>query len=63
MTKFKVQKLVAPKGRTAAGQADKRIGEVWETIGTYKNRAVAERTWKHAQIDNPNGRIRLEEIA
>jgi hypothetical protein len=59
--KFKVQKMVAFKGRTASGQVNKNVGIVWETIGSYSNRATAERTLKHAQIDNPNSQIRLEE--
>jgi hypothetical protein len=63
MTKFKVQKLVALKGKTASGQAAKNVGAVWETIATKTNRATAERILKHAQIDNPNAQIRIEERA
>lgn len=62
--KYKVQKLVATKGRTASGQVVNTVGAVWETIGRpYKNKTTAERAQKHAQIDNPNGKIRLEEAS
>jgi hypothetical protein len=61
MPKYVVQKLVGTKGRTAAGQDVRSIGAVWETIATKTNKAVAERTLKHAQIDNPNSQIRIEE--
>jgi len=63
MSKFKVQKLVALKGRTASGQRVKNVGAIWETIATKTNRATAERIQKHAQIDNPNAQIRIEESA
>ena len=61
MSQFKVQKLVAVKGRTAAGQTDTRIGAVWETIATKRNKATAERVAQHARVDNPNNQIRIEE--
>jgi len=61
MPQFKVQKLVAVKGRTAAGQTDHRVGAVWETIATKRNKATAERVAQHARVDNPNNQIRIEE--
>lgn len=61
---YHVQKLVGTRGRTASGQVDTRIGGTWVTIGVRKtNRTVAERMAQHAQIDNPNSIIRIEERA
>jgi hypothetical protein len=61
MSKFKVQKLVAVRGRTAAGQRDTRVGAIWETIATKTNKATAERIARHARVDNPDNQIRIEE--
>lgn len=61
--KYRVQKLVRVRGRTAAGQVNKAIGAVWETIAVKANKAVAERIANHARIDNPNAQIRVEERA
>jgi hypothetical protein len=61
--KYRVQKLVKTRGQTAAGQTDKRVGAVWETIATKANKATAERIANHARIDNPNAQIRVEERA
>lgn len=61
MPTYKVQKLVPVPIKTAAGQTDKRIGAVWETIATKKNKAVAERVAQHARVDNPDRQIRIEE--
>lgn len=58
---FKVQKQVAFKGRTAAGQKITTVGKVWETIAVKGNKAVAERTAQNARVDNPNTIIRIEE--
>lgn len=44
MAQFKVQKQVALKGRPG-------IGRVWETVGTYKRTAVAERLAQLARVD------------
>jgi hypothetical protein len=60
-TTYKVQKLVAVKGRTAAGQTDNRVGAVWETIATKRNRTTAERIAQHARVDNPNNQVRIEQ--
>lgn len=65
--RYKVQKLVAVKGRTAAGQKVATIGAIWETISTGKNRrglnrATAERVAQHARVDNPNNQIRIEPV-
>lgn len=57
---YKVQKLV-PIARTAAGQRDLRIGAVWETIATKRNKATAERIAQHARVDNPDRQIRVME--
>lgn len=59
---FRVQKLVRVRGKTAAGQTDKRMGATWETIATKSNKATAERIANHARIDNPNAQIRVEEM-
>lgn len=61
MAKFKVQKLVALKARTAAGQRQANVGAVWETIARYTRKSVAERVAQHARVDNPNNQIRIEE--
>lgn len=58
---FKVQKLAALKGKNQPGAA-KSIGAVWVTIARSSRRAVAERVMKHAQIDNPDNQIRIEEV-
>jgi hypothetical protein len=59
--KYRVQKLVKVRGRTASGQVDQRVGAVWETIAVKGNKATAERIANHARIDNPNSQIRIEE--
>lgn len=61
--KFKVQKLVALKGHTAAGQKQTNVGAVWETIARYSNRTVAERVAQHARVDNPNNQVRIEKTS
>jgi hypothetical protein len=61
--KYKVQKLVAFKGRTAAGQKIANVGQVWVTIATKGNKTVAERIQRNAQIDNPDANIRIEELS
>jgi hypothetical protein len=63
MPKYKVQKLVALKGRTASGQANRTVGAVWETIAKYSNKSVAERVAQHARVDNPNNQIRIDETS
>lgn len=63
MPKYRVQKLVKTRGRTSAGQSDKRVGAVWETIATKNNKATAERIAMHARIDNPEAQVRVEERA
>lgn len=62
MTKvFKIQKQVAFRGKTAAGQKIATVGRVWETIAVSRNKTVAERTAQNARVDNPNTLIRVEE--
>lgn len=58
---FKVQKQVAFKGKTAAGQKVTSVGRVWETIAVYRNKPTAERTAQGLRIDNPDGVIRIAE--
>lgn len=62
MPNYKVQKQVASRGRTQAGQKNMAVGEVWETIATKKNKTVAERIARGLQVDNPDGRIRIHEV-
>lgn len=59
MPTYKVQKLVALKGKNRPGAA-KSIGAVWVTIARNSNRAIAERAAKHAAIDNPDNQIRID---
>lgn len=56
MAKFKVQKCVALAGRLPSGV---RVGRVWETIGTYKNRTVAERVAQNLRQDLKNEAVRI----
>lgn len=58
---FKVQKQVAFRGKTAAGQKVMTVGRVWETIATYTNKTVAERTAQNARVDNPDTTIQVVE--
>jgi hypothetical protein len=63
MATYKVQKLVALKGKPAAGQASASIGAVWQTIARKPNKAVAETIARHARIDNPKSQIRVTQTA
>lgn len=46
--------------RTAAGQVDKRVGQVWQKVTGGKRRAVAERVAQLQRIDNPNSIVRVK---
>lgn len=37
----------------------KSIGQVWQKVGTWKRRAVAEQMARYQRIDNPNSRVRI----
>lgn len=58
---YKVQKQVAFRGKTAAGQKVTSVGRVWETIAVYRNKPTAERTMQGLKVDNPDGIIRIAE--
>lgn len=45
--------------RTAAGQVDKRVGQVWQKTTGGKRTAVAERLAQLQRIDNPNSIVRV----
>jgi hypothetical protein len=45
--------------RTAAGQVDTRVKQVWQKVSGGKRRAVAERIAQHQRVDNPNSVIRV----
>lgn len=46
--------------RTAAGQVDKRVGQVWQKVVGGKRQAVAERLAQLQRIDNPNSLVRIK---
>lgn len=54
-----VEKHVSGVGRTAAGQIDKRVGNVWQKVTSGKRRAVAERLAQLTRVDNPNALVRV----
>lgn len=45
--------------RTAAGQVDKRVGQVWQKVVGGKRQAVAERLAQLQRVDNPNSIVRV----
>lgn len=48
---YKIQKQVETAKRPG-------VGRVWQTVGTYKNRAVAERQAAYARLDARHQRPR-----
>lgn len=48
MTKYKVQKCVALRGKLESGV---RVGRVWQPVATFKRRAVAERIAQYQRQD------------
>lgn len=49
MTKFKVQKRIALRGKLDSGV---RVGQVWKTIASNRRKAVAESIAWRASIDH-----------
>lgn len=45
--------------RTAAGQIDTRIKQVWQKVAAPKRRATAERIAMLQRVDNPNAIVRV----
>jgi hypothetical protein len=56
--KFKVQKCVALAGKLPSGV---RVGRVWETVGTYGRRAVAERVAQNLRQDLHDNEVRVSQ--
>jgi hypothetical protein len=56
MSKFKVQKCVTLTGKLPSGV---RVGRVWQTIGVYKRRAVAERVAQNLRQDLHDNEVRV----
>lgn len=48
-----------PAPKATPGQHAK-IKRVWERIGSYSNRAVAERTQRNAMVDHPDSIVRIK---
>jgi hypothetical protein len=59
--KYRVEKLVALSGKTAAGQSVKSVGAVWVHMGTWKNRTVAETQAKRMRTDERDTLVRVVE--
>jgi hypothetical protein len=57
--KLTVSKNDFKQARTAQGQVDTRIKQVWQKVSGPKRRAVAERIAQHQRVDNPNSLMRL----
>lgn len=53
---FKVQKCVALAGKLSSGV---RVGRVWETVGVYGRRAVAERVALNLRSDLKDHEVRV----
>lgn len=56
MSKFKVQKCTALTVKLPSGV---RVGRVWETVGTWKRRAVAERIAQNLRQDLHDIEVRV----
>lgn len=59
--RYRVEKRIALSGRTAAGQRVASVGAVWELVGTYKRRAVAETVAKRVRTDEHVNPVRVVE--
>lgn len=54
-----VQRNDFQQARTAQGQVDTRIKQVWQNVAKGKRQAVAERIAQHQRVDNPNSLVRV----
>lgn len=55
---YKVQKCIALAGKLPSGV---RVGKIWQTIATKRNRAVAERVAQLARTDDHDHQVRIIE--
>ncbi len=55
-TTYKVQKRVALRGKLESGV---KVGQVWETIKSTRNRTVAERVAQLARTDDKDHAVRV----
>lgn len=56
MARYKVQKCISLAGKLPSGV---RVGRVWETVGTYKRVAVAERVAQNLRQDLKDQEVRI----
>lgn len=54
-----VQRNDFKQARTAQGQVDTRVKQIWQKVSGGKRRAVAERIAQHQRTDYPNSIIRV----
>lgn len=54
-----VQRNDLKSARTAAGQIDTRVKQIWQKVAAPKRRAVAERIAQYQRVDNPNSIVRV----
>jgi hypothetical protein len=57
---YKVEKLRAGLARTAAGQVNHAVGNVWQKVGASTRQAVAEKLAQFARVDDKNARVRIK---
>lgn len=59
--RYRVERRVALSGKTASGQRNEAVGAVWELIGVYRRRAVAETVAKRVRTDEHDNPVRVLE--